>query len=452
MGVWRRHLRGSVDEAREEKTSISKTEATTGAEHSHSPTTDAGAAGKWKMGWTFNRACVRAHPPEPDMFFSQAVVRLLDRRQRGVRDHLVVDAPLPRADVVAVVDEHQRREVLHPLVVLSKGHVDVDHAVDLPAVPPVAPAEHVALAVDAAELLVDVRVADELGLVVDVGPVREIAARQVVGAGDHIAVERQVEVRVVHRAEELVHLLVLVDGPLAEGVLVHVGVGERILVVEDAAVPRKEGHDEDLLAHRRGGDVDAHHVAGLEDRVELHDRVLVGVQLGHRDPHLVAPRRVEDAAELGLQHAEPAADLMEGVGHVSCDDQHVILELQAVDVVHPLLVDTDVEVDVGDPEDPGRPLGPPLVHVEPPLPGFGGLRDHAETLDQAGVEALARQLGGPVQLHRVGEDGVGLLALAAAQQGHAEATVRLGQVRLRVHALLRVLDGGVPHLQLREGG
>mmetsp|Transcript_45360 Transcript_45360/g.122101 ORF Transcript_45360/g.122101 Transcript_45360/m.122101 type:complete len:375 (-) Transcript_45360:1664-2788(-) len=105
-----------------------------------------------------------------------------------------------------------------------------------------------------------------------------------------------------------------------------------------------------------------------------------------------------------------------------------------------------------DAKDPRRALRPPHVHVEAVLPGFGRPRHHAEGLHQAGVEALPGKIECAIHLDRVGKDGVGLLALSAAQEGGAQASMRLGQVVLGLHPLLRVGDRRVPHLELREGG
>mmetsp|Transcript_44976 Transcript_44976/g.134394 ORF Transcript_44976/g.134394 Transcript_44976/m.134394 type:complete len:266 (-) Transcript_44976:2640-3437(-) len=262
----------------------------------------------------------------------------------------------------------------------------------------------------------------------------------------------QVEVGLVHCCEELPHLLVLVNGPLAERILVNISVREGILFIKHTVVPGEEGHNEGFLAHGCRRNVDAHRVASLEDRMQLHDGVLVGTDLRNRDPHLVASGRIEDPAELGLQHAEPPADLVEAIGHISGDDQDVVLELQTINVVHPLLVDPDVEVHIAHGEYPGGALGPPLVHVEPRLPSSGRLREHADGLHQAGVQALPCKVKRTVHLHGRGKDGIGLLALAASQEGDAETGVRLGQVGLRLDGLLGIGDRSVPHLELREGG
>mmetsp|Transcript_123446 Transcript_123446/g.343877 ORF Transcript_123446/g.343877 Transcript_123446/m.343877 type:complete len:250 (+) Transcript_123446:601-1350(+) len=245
--------------------------------------------------------------------------------------------------------------------------------------------KNVALAVDLTQLVIDVCTANEFGLMVDVGPIWQVSTGQYVRKADHCPVVWKVEVRLVHCCKKLPHLLIFVNWPLAERILIHVSIRKRILVIEQAIVPREEGHNEELLAHGCRRDVNTHRITGLEDGMQLYNGVVVRAHLGDCDPHLMASRCVEDTSEFGLQHTESTADLMEGVCYVTSDYQNVVLEFESVDAVHPLLVDPYVKVHIRASKDSCRAFRPPLVHVESALPVPGWCRAHTNTLCHTSV-------------------------------------------------------------------
>mmetsp|Transcript_79098 Transcript_79098/g.183542 ORF Transcript_79098/g.183542 Transcript_79098/m.183542 type:complete len:255 (+) Transcript_79098:628-1392(+) len=253
--------------------------------------------------------------------------------------------------------------------------------------------------------------------------------------------EGEVEIGVVHCCKELPDLLVLVNRPLAERVLVDISIREWILVVKHAVVPGKQGHDEQLVTYRCGCHINAHVITRFKDGVQLHNGVAVGAHLWHCDPHLVASRCVKHTPELGFEHPKSAADLVESVRNIPSDNQHIILELEPINAVYPLFVDPNVKVHVRTPKDPRGALWPPLVHVEPPLASSCWPRAHAQGLHQARVHAFTGKGEVSVHLDHVEKHGVGLLTLAASQERHTQTAVCFGRVLVCLHRLLGIGDG-----------
>mmetsp|Transcript_54766 Transcript_54766/g.154155 ORF Transcript_54766/g.154155 Transcript_54766/m.154155 type:complete len:259 (+) Transcript_54766:245-1021(+) len=219
------------------------------------------------------------------------------------------------------------------------------------------------LAVDGSRLLVDVGAADELDLGSEV-PERQVLSRHRLGECDHRAVVGQLERRLVHAEHVLPDLVVLVHGPLGQGVELHVRLREGLLLVELSVVPGHQGHYEHIMGNSRRAYVDADLVAEFHDVGHFRDRVRVDILLVGRDPVLVAAECEEHTPKLALQCAECFLNGHHGVGSIARNYQDVVLELRAINAHHPLLVDLLVEVDVRAREDSERPPRPVRVHEE----------------------------------------------------------------------------------------
>mmetsp|Transcript_20936 Transcript_20936/g.58801 ORF Transcript_20936/g.58801 Transcript_20936/m.58801 type:complete len:257 (+) Transcript_20936:439-1209(+) len=194
--------------------------------------------------------------------------------------------------------------------------------------------------------------------------VRQLRARKEVRERNHCAwvgLLQEPPVQVQHVPPDVV---VLVHRPPGELVELVEARGPGIPLVEVGVVPREERDDEDAVAHGRREDVHLELVAERQDPEELGDRVRQLLLLDRVDPQVVVAGREEDAAELVAQEPQALPQLDEALAHVSCDDEHVFLELCVADPGHPLVGAGVVEVDVRDREDARALPRPPPVPPE----------------------------------------------------------------------------------------
>mmetsp|Transcript_39230 Transcript_39230/g.121621 ORF Transcript_39230/g.121621 Transcript_39230/m.121621 type:complete len:205 (-) Transcript_39230:236-850(-) len=196
------------------------------------------------------------------------------------------------------------------------------------------------------QLVIDVLAAHRLlearnrWVVVRPRPGQEVRAR------DHRAVVGQLQVRLVQPQHVPPQPLMLVHRPLGSGVVAPTGVWERVAGVKVGVVPREQRHDEDVLADGCWGHVHTDVIACGEDGVQFGDGVGIQGHLGGVYPELVVAHHVEDAPEFGLEDGQAADDVGHCGGHVPCDNQHIVLELDVIDEVRPVLVVTHVQVQV----------------------------------------------------------------------------------------------------------
>mmetsp|Transcript_2984 Transcript_2984/g.7766 ORF Transcript_2984/g.7766 Transcript_2984/m.7766 type:complete len:310 (-) Transcript_2984:1406-2335(-) len=249
---------------------------------------------------------------------------------------------------------------------------------------------------------------------------RQALPRQEVGKCDNGLTVRQLEVGLVQLEEETPELLLGVHRPHAVGVEFRLRVREGVLLVILGVVPGEQRHNVAVLTDRRREDVHLQLVAGLEDGVELGQGVGEAVALRRVDPELVVARGEEDAPELRLQGLEAADQRHEGVRDVARHDQHVLLELEFVDVVHPLIIALVVEVQVRHRKHLRGALRAMLVDAEARAQPRHGRDRPPERHQREARRPRLLQLG--VLRRRPdaeGELGVGLLALADPQQRRA---------------------------------